>query len=342
MSNIVHSLKGLKRVQTPAGPRWYDTKKGMYAKYIPLAQVKRENPEGTKVFYRKKEFFEINIKEAKVTITEGSENNKIKFVKEFLSEAEATDFYKSTILAKIKIGYRNWKPIFEEKKEKENGKWGSKVISSSISNFWQKRDGSRKKKSIKKNNNKSFEVPFGYIEITKDSAEKIEKIIGHLAEFIKQGKRTKAIKDVRYLIKSKKIYSSIQYKLNYALDQYEEKGLLYAKACLKKGNKLSAHLKPGRDDFHYIVKFANLRRLINFTLMMLKILKGLLIYHDTRDPQLVKMLGRKNQGGPILLRPKKIHTLRFFNEGREVYSKSISILREFNTSHPRVARLLTQ
>lgn len=344
MPNVVHSLKGLKRVHTPAGPRWYDMRKGMYAKYVPPCQIRAAKPEGLKSYYKKNNYFKIEIKEEKAVIIQegGPDREATKLVKDFLTAEEALDYYKCEILKKIKEGYRNWEPQ-NSQKPKKIGKWG-KVVSQHMASFWAKRH--------KKNNDDEdeevdrpapkFRLPFGYVEITKTMANKIEKVLGHLAEFIKQGKRTKAIKDIRDLVKSKKIYSSIQYKVNFALDQYEEKGILYARTALKKGNKLTAHIKPGSSDEKVIVKASNLKRILSFAVVMLRVLKGLLVYHDARDPWMVKMMGRKGRTGPILLRPKRVHTLRFFNEGREVYLNSISVLNEFRTTYPRVARRIGQ
>ena len=340
MTHIVHSTKNLKRIQTKSGPRWFDTTKGKYAKYQPLDTLSIEKPEdGLRCFRKKKDYFKIDIKNKTVTIEEGSEEEPgAKLVKEFTSKEAALKFYKKSIIKKMKRGYRSWAQDFESNKSKELGRWGSKVLSDNVKSLWKKRYRVKKHKS--KSEIKS--VPPGCFELDLEMTERLESVINHLAEFIKQGKRTKAIKDIRDSVKKHRIYQSIQYKVNCALDQYEEKGIPCAKWALKKGHKLSRHLENGTKPNTKILKFSNFRVIMMVTRAMLRVIGGLLRHHDPRNAEEVKYQGRKHRHGPILMRPKKKPTIRFFKEGMQVYGATIKTIKELFYQRPELYQKLPE
>lgn len=343
MAHIVHSTKNLKRIQTKSGPRWYDTAEGKYAKYEPLEHLSIESfpDKGLRCYRKKDEYFKIELKKNKVIIEEGNADlPDAKLIKDFTNKEAAFKFYRTSILRKIKKGFRSWEQNFsnEEPNSKVLGKWGSKVISSNVKSLWKKKH-TLKKRRIKSN---KIVVPKGYIELSQELTEELESAIGHLAEFIKQGKRTKAIKDIRDSVKKHRIYQSIQYKVNYALDQYEEKGIPCAKWSLKKGHKLSKHLNPGTEPNTRIIKIKNLRVIMMVTREMLRVIRGLLRHHDPRNAEEVKWQGRKHRMGPILMRPKKKPTIRFFREGVEVYKQTQNVVRQLFVKKPQLYHIFPE
>lgn len=281
-----------------------------------MAKIKYE-----KTLYRNETVFKIVLSNNnQVESVEQAETGENKTIRVFQDSSSAVSYCRELFLLKMKDGYKDWTA-----KKKQPGK-------SRIKLYRRKRPDS----APKEQRLEDIVVPEGYIEIDKDLADQIEKIASLLAEFMKQSKRTKAIKDIRDLMKSKKIYSSIQYKVNYALDQFEEKGILLAKWSLKKNNKVSRLYEPSNSGM-VMIKATNLKIIICAVIEMIKILKGLLVYHDGRSPEQVKLMGRKGNG-KILIRPKRLPTIRFFEEGKDLYYSSVKIIKTFQSFYPIIAR----
>jgi hypothetical protein len=328
-------LKNLILKKTPAGLRWYDTSKGRYVK---VKNRKYQMPEGMVSYHKGEEYFKIEVdKENKLITYEGENGNlqETKTIREFEDKDSVTSFYRGLIKDKNREGFRNWNWSIKEdveEKSKIKGVFGSRLISKKIK-FHRK---SKKKEVGKEKKLEKTEVPDGYVEIDKDLSEKFEKISCHLAEFMKQSKRTKAIRDIRNNVKNIGLYKSIQYKVNFALDQFEGTGIDQAKWALKKNNRIS-RLAMTSNDGMVMIKATNLKIFLESIVIMIKVLRGLLIYYDPRSPEEVKRMGRKG-GGKILLRPKRVTVQRFFREGADLFQESVGTIEELRTYYPVIAQ----
>ena len=91
------------------------------------------------------------------------------------------------------------------------------------------------------------------------------------------------------------------------------------------------------NDGMVMIKATNLKIFLESIVIMIKVLRGLLIYYDPRSPEEVKRMGRKG-GGKILLRPKRVTVQRFFREGADLFQESVGTIEELRTYYPVIAQ----
>jgi hypothetical protein len=255
----------------------------------------------------------------------------------FKSKKGLNKYISIYVKKKIKAGFSTWQ--HKETTVDENS------VSTNVEESSSENEDNNEEKNTESNDDENneevedtlsyrepVEIPDGFIEVKKDFAEKIDETMSLLAAFMKQAKSTGAIRNIRNMVKNYQCYKPIQYKINVALDHFDDKGIPVAKWSSQKGNRLINLMSPSNDQC-VMIKASNLKIIFGAMKDMVWVLEGLIQYYDTRSHAEVQMTKRK-MGGKILLRPKLKPVIRFFVEGIELKNRTILLVREFQDDYP--------